>query len=182
MLKINENVDPERISSTIPDWSRESLQGSGWQPSKELIASIRQYSKYSKSRNIVAYLLTKIAVLKYRFWSIVTGADIPINCQIEGGLLMPHPNGVVIHPDVKIGPNCLIFQQVTLGIRNGGVPNIGGHVDIGAGAKLLGPINVGDHARIGANAVVLSDVESGATVIGIPARALVHPLVDIDFR
>ena len=54
--------------------------------------------------------------------------------------MIPHPNGVVIHPDVRIGPNCLIFQQVTLGHRYGGVPSVGGHVDFGAGAKVLGPI------------------------------------------
>jgi serine O-acetyltransferase len=47
---------------------------------------------------------------------------------------------------------------------------IGGHVDIGAGAKLLGPITIGDHAVIGANAVVVSDVPGGATATGIPAK------------
>ena len=82
---------------------------------------------------------------------------------------LPHPNGVVIHNDVEIGPNCLIFQQVTLGARRGRVPRLGGHVDIGAGAKLLGGIVVGDDALIGANAVVLDDVPAGATVVGIPA-------------
>jgi serine O-acetyltransferase len=35
-------------------------------------------------------------------------------------------------------------------MRNGGVPIIGGHVDIGAGAKILGPIHIGDHVKIGA--------------------------------
>jgi serine O-acetyltransferase len=86
-------------------------------------------------------------------------------------LRIPHPNGIVIHPKVDIGPNCLIFQQVTLG-HAGGTPRIGGHVDIGAGAKVLGPITVGDHARIGANAVVLTDVPAGATAVGIPARII----------
>ncbi|HEX6707050.1 MAG TPA: serine acetyltransferase, partial [Albitalea sp.] len=88
------------------------------------------------------------------------------------GLLIPHPNGIVIHPEVEIGPNCLIFQQVTLGAAHGGVPRIAGHVDIGAGAKVLGPISVGEHARIGANAVVVHDVPAGATVVGIPARVV----------
>lgn len=86
---------------------------------------------------------------------------------------MPHPNGVVIHPDAVVGPNCLIFQQVTLGHGpTPGAPIIGGHVDIGAGAKILGGIRVGDHARIGANSVVLSDVPPGATAVGIPAKVI----------
>ena len=95
-----------------------------------------------------------------------------LGCGIGGGLLLPHPNGVVIHADVEIGPNCLIFQQVTLGARHGRVPRLGGHVDIGAGAKLLGGIVVGDDALIGANAVVLDDVPAGATVVGIPAKVV----------
>jgi len=53
-----------------------------------------------------------------------------------------------------------------------GIPTIGGHVDIGAGAKVPGAITIGDHARIGANAVVLSDVTEGSTVVGIPAHAV----------
>lgn len=82
---------------------------------------------------------------------------------------MPHPNGIVIHPAATIGPNCLIFQQVTLGERDGGVPKIEGHVDIGAGAKIIGTLVVGAHAKIGANAVVLIDVPSYCTALGIPA-------------
>ena len=88
----------------------------------------------------------------------MTGADIPINTRIGGGLLLPHPNGIVIHPSVVIGPNCLIFQQVTLGMAHGGVPTLGGHVDIGAGAKVIGQVRLADHSRIGANAVVTIDV------------------------
>ena len=51
-----------------------------------------------------------------------------------------------------------------------GCPVLGGHVDVGAGAKILGGVTIGDHAKIGANAVVLDDVPSGATAVGVPAR------------
>ncbi len=114
--------------------------------------------------------------MRHRIWSVVTGSDIPINTNISGGLLMPHPNGIVIHPECKIGPNCLIFQQVTLGSNargsRKGVPILGGHVDIGAGAKIVGRVVIGDHAVIGTNAVVLTDVPAGAVAIGIPARII----------
>ena len=83
---------------------------------------------------------------------------------------MPHPNGIVIHPGALIGPNCMLMQQVTIGERRDGVPSLGGHVDVGAGAKVLGAIHVGDHARIGANAVAVHDVPAGATALGVPAR------------
>lgn len=85
---------------------------------------------------------------------------------------MPHPNGIVIHPDAEIGPNCLLFQQVTLAAGVDGAPMIGGHVDIGAGAKVLGKVSIGHHAKIGANAVVICDVPVGATAVGVPARVI----------
>jgi serine O-acetyltransferase len=114
-------------------------------------------------------------VLRHRIWSVVTGTDIPLNSRIAGGLLLTHPNGIVIHPDSEIGPNCLLFQQVTLGATGSGAPRLGGNVMVGAGAKLLGGITIGDNARIGANSVVLEDVPAGATVVGIPARIVSAP-------
>ena len=113
-------------------------------------------------------------VLWHRFWSVVTGAEIALNCDIEGGLQIPHPNGIVIHPGVSIGPNCYICQQVTIGNRMGapGVPTIGAGAYIGAGARIIGPVNIGEGARIGANAVVLSDVPAGATAVGVPAKVV----------
>jgi len=155
-------TDQGGISAEIPDWSRERLRPGEWNPGKKLLASIRDYRKHRGLRR-------KVAVLRHRFWSAVTGADIPINCDIGGGLRIPHPNGIVIHPRARLGPNCLLFQQVTIGDADG-VPTIGGHVDVGAGAKILGAIHVGDHARIGANAVVVKNVPAGATMVGIPAR------------
>ncbi len=161
----------ENISASLPDLHREYKTLFSWDPSRSLIASIRSY-QCNRSNNPVKLAIQKIAILRHRFWSVVTGADIPINCQIGGGLLIPHPNGIVIHPDAIIGPNCLLFQQVTIGQSHGGVPIIGGHVDIGAGAKILGAISVGDHAVVGANAVVLTNVPMGATAVGIPATVV----------
>lgn len=87
--------------------------------------------------------------------------------------MLPHPTGVVIHPDAVIGPNCLIFQQVTIvtGVT------IGGHVDIGAGAKIIRSVAIGDHAKIGANAVLLSDVPAYSVAVGIPAKVVVNTRV-----
>lgn len=160
------------VSATQPDWSREAKGLFAWEPSRSLLASIRSYQRNSARRAPWRRLAAKIAIVRYRFWSIVTGADIPLKTTIGGGLVMPHPNGIVIHPDARLGPNCLVMQQVTLGITRDGAPRVGGHVDIGAGAKVLGAITIGDHAVIGANAVVVHDVPPGVTVVGIPAKPL----------
>jgi len=160
-----------QISATEPDWQREQLDFGEWNPGKRLLASIRSYQRW-RNGGARCYPLRYWAVLRHRFWSVATGAEIPLTCRIGGGLRLPHPNGVVIHPEAQVGPNCLIFQQVTLGtLASGGTPVVGGHVDIGAGAKLLGPVVVGDHAVIGANAVVVTDVPAHHVAMGIPAHS-----------
>lgn len=163
------------ISTIEPDWSREKPR-QFWDPGRKLIASIRRYQRHSGKKNPISILLAKLAVVQHRFWTIVTGADIQLNSSIGGGLILPHPNGIVIHPSVVIGVNCLIHQQVTIGVKRGAsrAPVLGGHVDIGAGAKIIGPVVIGDDVLIGANSVVVKDVPDGATVAGIPAKIIAN--------
>jgi serine O-acetyltransferase len=156
------------ISATEPDWSREACLR-WWHPGPQLLRSIRQYQKWRKRGGFLGRLISRVWVIQHRFWSVVTASDIPINSQIDGGLMLPHPTGVVISPTCEIGPNCIVFQQVTIVAD----VTIGGHVDIGAGAKIIrGHITIGEHAQIGANAVVLHDVPAGAVVAGVPARII----------
>ena len=167
----DECTPPVRASAHVPDWSRERKRLLEWSPPRSLLASIRAYQRHAASGMPWAGLLRRLCVLRHRFWSVVTGTDIPVNSQIGGGLLLIHTQGIVIHPRAPIGPNCLIFQQVTIGTATGeSVPTLGAHVEVGAGARILGDVVIGDHARIGANAVVLCDVPAGATAVGVPAR------------
>ncbi|WP_028581606.1 serine O-acetyltransferase [Desulfogranum japonicum] len=160
----------QTVSADVPDWSRESVTPGRYEPWKRLIRTIRQYQT---NQGRLTKLTRPLIILRHRFWSVVCGSDIPINAQLGGGVIILHPQGVVIHPDAVVGPNCLILQQVTLGTGpKPGLPRIGGHVDIGAGAKILGGVVIGDHAQIGANAVVLQDIPSGTTAVGIPARII----------
>jgi serine O-acetyltransferase len=142
------------------------------------LKSLRRYQASRERPGLLAAGIRYLSVLEHRFWSVVTGADIPLNCQLGGGLLLVHANGIVIHPDAMVGPNCLILQQVTLtaGVR------LGGHVDVGSGAKIIRPISIGDHANVGANAVVLADVPEGATAVGVPARVIVAEEADPSAR
>ncbi|MGE3726014.1 MAG: serine O-acetyltransferase [Candidatus Sericytochromatia bacterium] len=107
---------------------------------------------------------------------ILFGCDIARGAQIQGGLYLPHPNGVVIGEYVSVGKNCILHQGVTLGTRGEeheiDNPHIGDEVEIATGAKILGGVFLGDYARIGANAVVLKDVPTYGVAVGIPARVV----------
>lgn len=100
------------------------------------------------------------------------GLDIVPGIDIGPGLYIAHPVGTVIMAQ-RIGSNLSITTSVTIGMRTTpDFPVIGDNVTIGAGARVLGGITLGDGAMVGANAVVLSDVPTGATAVGIPARIL----------
>lgn len=161
------------ISTSEPEWKRELPRGF-WDPSRKYIKAIRDYQKYKVRSGLLAVVGRKLAVLRHLFWAVVSGADIPINCKIGGGLSIPHPNGIVIHSKAEIGVNCLIHQQVTIGVNrvDSEPPKISGHVDIGAGAKIIGNIIIGSHVLIGANAVVVKDVEEYSIVAGVPAKVI----------
>ena len=97
--------------------------------------------------------------------------------DIGAGFIIFHGNGSVIFAE-KIGQNCSIYQQVTLGrgkISDGrSIPVIGDNVNIYAGAIVVGGITIGNNVNIGAGAVVTKDVPDNCTVVGNPSRIIQH--------
>lgn len=161
-----------------PDWGRETKNSVfEWSPYKSLLAAIRSYQAHRDRRGIISNIYWRVAAARWRLWSIVGGISIPLRCQIGGGLQMPHTNGIVINVGAKIGCNCDIYHQVTIGEMKGGCPEISDHVFIGPGAKILGRVKVGHGARIGANALVIHDVPPGALVFAAPAQIQVSASV-----
>lgn len=103
------------------------------------------------------------------------GIELPCEAVIGDGFCIEHTGGIVVSGDAVFGKDCVIRNGVTVGLRHRhqrGSPVIGDRVDIGAGAKLLGPIRIGNDVAIGANAVVLCDVPDGCIAVGIPARVI----------
>jgi serine O-acetyltransferase len=90
---------------------------------------------------------------------------------IGPGLYINH-GLVVIDGITEIGPRARIAPFTSIGLVAGSIvgPTIGADVQVGTGARVLGKLEIGDGAQIGANAVVLSDVDAGATVVGVPAK------------
>jgi serine O-acetyltransferase len=104
---------------------------------------------------------------------ILTGIELPCEALVGRRFRIDHCGDIVISGDAVIGDDVVIRNGVTIGLRRvseRGSPTIGNRVDIGAGAKILGPISIGDDVLIGANAVVLQDVPSNSIAVGVPAR------------
>lgn len=114
----------------------------------------------------------RLPYLLARIWCIPLGFErtLILDCpDIGPGLHMHHGFATIVVAH-KIGAQCRINQQVTVGWSKGDYPTIGDNVEIKAGAKVLGGITIGDRVRIGANAVVLKDVPNDMTVVGVPSH------------
>lgn len=92
---------------------------------------------------------------------------------------LPHGfHGVFIAGGARIGANCVIFHQVTIGSnptpfsRTTGIPTIGNNCYIGAGAIIIGGIKIGDNCRIGANCTVVSDIPDNSVVVSSESRII----------
>jgi serine O-acetyltransferase len=94
------------------------------------------------------------------------GCSLASTARLHGGLVLPHPQGIVIGGDAVVGPGAWVFQNVTIGgaPERAGMPRIGADARIYAGAVVTGPVRVGDEVVIGANAVVSRDVPSRSAV------------------
>lgn len=113
------------------------------------------------------------------YWILIArviGVELSPSTQIGPGLRMPHPHGIVLNPAVRIGADCLLRHNVTIGNvtrRDGtekGIASVGDSVEFGAGCVVVGDIHVGDHARIGALSLVTVDVPAWGVMIGNPGK------------
>ena len=161
------------------DWQRETPR-KFWDPGRNLMRSLRRHQALANRPGLLARIRRRYWSWSHELWRVVTRCAIELATRIGGGLLLPHANGITIHPDTQIGRNCTIFQNVTIGVgrpdENGRVvPGIGAGVDISAGACIVGGITIGHRARIGLNTVVLKDVPANSFAVGVPARIIPQP-------
>lgn len=114
------------------------------------------------------YFMKKLSRLR-----AITGIELNPNCA-DSGLHIVHGK-IVVHLNAKIGKDCKILSDVTIGWQGRydkpGAPQIGDRVFIGSGAKIIGNITIASDVVIGANAVVVHSInEPGITVAGNPAK------------
>jgi serine O-acetyltransferase len=109
-----------------------------------------------------------LAILTAAISRLLTGVEIPPSAEFGEGLVIMHGNGIVVHPWVRAGARCVLYQQVTLGSNSehGNPPTLGDDVIVFPGAKVVGAIRLGDGSQIGANSFVSADVAPGHVVRG----------------
>lgn len=119
----------------------------------------------------------------YRFFYFVYqrnyGSFIGYSAEFASEPCLPHSlNSIFIGGGARIGKNCVIFQQVTIGAspmpfsKKTGQPTIGDNCYIGAGAMVIGSVIIGNNCRIGANCVVTKDVPDNTIVVAAEPRVI----------
>jgi serine O-acetyltransferase len=121
-------------------------------------------------KGLLRWLSSKIYTLLNPFISSFYGAELPRRATIGRRLWLPHPVGVVVSNKARIGDDCVITQNVTIGDVPTGrkrvppyAPTLGNGVRVSPGAAIVGGVSIGEGARIGPNAVVMTDVPAGGS-------------------
>jgi serine O-acetyltransferase len=125
---------------------------------------------------LIEQILIVFGTIWHKLITILTGIELPKRADIGGGLYIVHSGCIIIHPDVKMGKNCTLSHDVTIGLGGRGeklgCPKIGDRVYIAPGARIFGAISIGNDVAIGANAVVTKDLPDNAVAVGIPAKII----------
>lgn len=130
-------------------------------------------SHYFHTKKIPFLAILFETLIKWRYAS-----DIRRGAKIGGGIILPHPYGIIIGGESKIGENCHIGQHVTIGgnmnkQKEGQTqPIIGNNCFICANSVVVGPITIGDNVIIGAGSVVVCDIPSNVVAADNPCRII----------
>jgi serine O-acetyltransferase len=122
---------------------------------------------------------TIYSIAFYKTWKVyyLNHLTIGIKELISKKTTFPHPIGIVIGAYVKIGNNCQIYQNVTIGSKDKFAnkeqyPKIGDNVIIYANSVLIGNIIIGNNAIIGAGSIVTTSIPDNSIAAGNPCRVI----------
>ena len=102
--------------------------------------------------------------------------------DIGGGLYIQHGFSTIISAK-KIGRNCRIYQQVTIGYKREFCPVLEDNVSVTCGAKVLGDVTMHSGSIAAAGSVVVKDVPENAIAGGVPAKVIGYKDEnDLDFQ
>ncbi|MCP4602351.1 MAG: serine acetyltransferase [Proteobacteria bacterium] len=103
--------------------------------------------------------------------TVLYGIELDKKIELGSGVYFIHPWGIVVGGDSKVGNRVRFYGNNTVGTAtDNGNPVIEDDVQIGAGARILGPVCIGARSFVGANAVVMQDIPPDSIAVGIPAK------------
>ena len=136
---------------------------------------LRKAEYYTNCRKgAVSKILYAYYKLRFHRMSVKLGFSIPVNV-FDKGLSIAHYGSLVVNANARIGINCRIQENVTIGATGGSTeaPTIGDCVFLASGARIIGNIEIADGIAVGANAVVThSFLEPNITIAGVPAKKI----------
>lgn len=161
--------------SALLDYERDMwLDKIGFIPERGVMGFFKLLDGYPEYRTLF-YWRTNACRLA-RWYPGQTNLYIPIDSDNVGkGLMIWHGYSTTINAQ-RIGENCQIWQNVTIGkkttLPNNDKPILGDNVSVCTGAVCVGEIKVGNNVVIGANATVTKEVPDDTVVVNQPVRYL----------
>ena len=172
-LDITAHIPPDLRPRNVRGWV---AKGTGIVLLSSGFHMTMMYRLAHSSRHKLGFIGRILSASAFWWGQHLYGCSIAPTARIHGGLILPHPQGIVIGAGSVIGPRAWIFQNVTVGGAPGksGMPRIGADARVYVGAVITGPIQIGDNVIVGANVVVARDVPS--RVILRPSHVEFSPL------
>lgn len=137
-----------------------------FKPETNSVYLIRKYLyKLHSSPNSFSCRLLRVKLMsKY-------GIHVSSNTRIGLGLEIHHPSSIMI-TNAKIGRNCILFHNVTIGAKyqEAGIhnsPTIGNNVVFYSNSACYGNISICDNVSLGSFSCVISDISVAGTYVGI---------------
>lgn len=125
--------------------------------------------RLTKSRNPIVSIVAKV---QRRRFSIRYMLDIPARTSIGYGLYIGHGQNIVVNGTTQIGNNVNLSQFTTIGSNRNNAAIIGDNVYIGPNVCIVENVNIGSNVKIGAGAVVTKSIPENAVAAGVPAKVL----------
>ncbi len=99
---------------------------------------------------------------------VMAGAVINRGVQVGDNTIVN--TGAIVDHDCNLGDHVHIAPGVVL---SGGV-RVGAYTHVGTGACVRQNVSIGSESLVGVGAAVVADVQDKMTVVGVPAKAILH--------
>lgn len=166
VLYLINNSGGVKINKDIDRWLKVKKKNYG-----HLIGLIYLILRYPEFRSLFYHRIGKVRSIICRYLPGRTNLYLQTNSDdLGGGFYIGHGWGTVVNAK-RIGENCGVGQNCTIGSRNVKKPSLEDNVMVWAHAVVLGDITIGEGSQIGAGAVVVKDVPAKSIVV--PAKSVI---------